>query len=118
MRPSASCFLWRACHSSPGAGSQVGRYRNTGDALTTIVRTEGVRALFRGIGPSVAAIIPEAAITYGARPPRMLRASGTLAACMLKTTNQGQAAWRLVGPCPACMNCCNYRNCCKYRAAL
>lgn len=44
---------------------QVGRYANTGDALAKIVQTEGVAALFRGIGPSVLAIIPEAAITYG-----------------------------------------------------
>jgi hypothetical protein len=43
----------------------VGRYANTGDALAKIVHTEGVPALFRGIGPSVLAIIPEAAITYG-----------------------------------------------------
>ncbi|GLC41212.1 hypothetical protein PLESTB_001526500 [Pleodorina starrii] len=35
------------------------------DALTSIVRREGVGALYKGLGPSVAAIFPEAAITYG-----------------------------------------------------
>lgn len=41
------------------------RYKGVGDALVKIVRIEGVPALYRGVGPSVAAIIPEAAITYG-----------------------------------------------------
>ncbi|KAG2448792.1 hypothetical protein HYH02_006143 [Chlamydomonas schloesseri] len=35
------------------------------DALQTIVRREGAGALYKGLGPSVAAIFPEAAITYG-----------------------------------------------------
>ncbi len=45
---------------------QVGRYRNMGHALTTIVRQEGVPALYRGLSASILSIIPEAAITYGA----------------------------------------------------
>lgn len=40
-------------------------YKGTGHALRQIVRDEGVPALYRGLGPSIAAIIPEAAITYG-----------------------------------------------------
>ncbi|CAL8469144.1 g8685 [Coccomyxa elongata] len=43
----------------------MGLYRGTGHTLSRIVREEGIGALYRGIGPSVAAIIPEAAITYG-----------------------------------------------------
>ena len=39
-----------------------------GHALTTIVRQEGVPALYRGLNASILAIIPEAAITYGAAP--------------------------------------------------
>ncbi|GIL45857.1 hypothetical protein Vafri_2993 [Volvox africanus] len=35
------------------------------DAMTSLVRCEGVGALYKGLGPSVAAIFPEAAITYG-----------------------------------------------------
>ncbi|KAG2432941.1 hypothetical protein HXX76_008669 [Chlamydomonas incerta] len=35
------------------------------DSLQTIVRREGAGALYKGLGPSVAAIFPEAAITYG-----------------------------------------------------
>ena len=46
--------------------AQMGLYRGTGHTLSRIVREEGIGALYRGIGPSVAAIIPEAAITYGA----------------------------------------------------
>ncbi|EIE21007.1 mitochondrial carrier [Coccomyxa subellipsoidea C-169] len=43
----------------------LGLYGGTGHTLRRIVREEGFGALYRGIGPSVAAIIPEAAITYG-----------------------------------------------------
>ncbi len=35
------------------------------ESLQTIVRREGAGALYKGLGPSVAAIFPEAAITYG-----------------------------------------------------
>ena len=71
MAVSITCTLQLGVQSASfrtstwGACAQVGRYANTGDALAKIVRTEGVHALFRGIGPSVLAIIPEAAITYG-----------------------------------------------------
>ncbi|KAK9811389.1 hypothetical protein WJX72_003076 [[Myrmecia] bisecta] len=43
----------------------VRRYRNMADAVSQIVRAEGGSALYRGLGPSCAAILPEAAITYG-----------------------------------------------------
>lgn len=42
-----------------------GIYKGTGDALKKIIRSEGVPALYKGVGPSVAAILPEAAIVYG-----------------------------------------------------
>lgn len=35
------------------------------DAFQKISKTEGVGGLYRGVGPSVAAILPEAAIVYG-----------------------------------------------------
>ena len=35
-------------------------------AAGAVVRTEGVRGLYRGFGPAVLGIVPEAAITYGA----------------------------------------------------
>ncbi|KAG2501242.1 hypothetical protein HYH03_001049 [Edaphochlamys debaryana] len=35
------------------------------EALSTIIRREGTGALYKGLGPSVAAIFPEAALTYG-----------------------------------------------------
>ena len=44
----------------------AGVYRGPAHAAATIVRSGGVRALYRGLGPSLAAIAPEAAITYGA----------------------------------------------------
>ena len=47
-----------------------------GHAMTTIVRQEGVPALYRGLGASILSIIPEAAITYGVL--RLLFPSGTL----------------------------------------
>ena len=53
------------------ACAQLGLYGGTGHALRRIVREEGFGALYRGIGPSVAAIIPEAAITYGVLPPHL-----------------------------------------------
>jgi hypothetical protein len=45
----------------------AGRYRGLAHCLRTLVATEGMCALWRGLGPSLAAIFPEAAITYGAR---------------------------------------------------
>lgn len=42
----------------------AGRYNGLGHCLRTLVATEGPAALTRGLGPSLAAIMPEAAITY------------------------------------------------------
>lgn len=43
----------------------AGVYKGVGDALHKIVKSEGIPALYKGLGPSVAAILPEAAIVYG-----------------------------------------------------
>lgn len=40
-------------------------YKSIFDALTSIIRNEGIRGLFRGIVPSVTAIAPNAAIQFG-----------------------------------------------------
>ena len=40
-------------------------YRNGVDALRTIVRTEGVRGLYRGFGASIATLVPGSAIWWG-----------------------------------------------------
>lgn len=40
-------------------------YRNIAEAFTVILRTEGVRGLFRGLVPGVTAIAPNAAIQFG-----------------------------------------------------
>ena len=66
----------RSCAQQAAVLLQVGRYRNMGHAMTTIVRQEGVPALYRGLGASILSIIPEAAITYGVL--RLLFPSGTL----------------------------------------
>mmetsp|Transcript_17553 Transcript_17553/g.48989 ORF Transcript_17553/g.48989 Transcript_17553/m.48989 type:complete len:335 (+) Transcript_17553:1350-2354(+) len=42
-----------------------GAYKGVLDAFRKVVATEGVGALYAGVGPSIAAIVPEAAITYG-----------------------------------------------------
>jgi hypothetical protein len=42
-----------------------GRYHSAAHCMRTLIATEGPRGLVRGLGPSLAAIIPEAAITYG-----------------------------------------------------
>ena len=42
-----------------------GQYRGLVSSTRQIVRSEGVGALYRGLGPALLAIIPEAAITYG-----------------------------------------------------
>lgn len=42
-----------------------GRYRGLVSSTRQIVRSEGVGALYRGLGPALLAILPEAAITYG-----------------------------------------------------
>lgn len=44
---------------------KVGKYRGPVHAAKMLVAAEGPAALYKGLGPSVAAIIPEAAITYG-----------------------------------------------------
>ena len=41
----------------------IGRYSGVADTFGRIIQYEGVRGLYRGLLPSVAAIIPEAAIT-------------------------------------------------------
>ncbi|EFJ52525.1 mitochondrial substrate carrier [Volvox carteri f. nagariensis] len=51
-----------SCLASPSPHRAV---PGLAEALGSIVRREGVGALYRGLGPSVAAIFPEAAITYG-----------------------------------------------------
>jgi len=43
----------------------AGKYKGVLDAFQKIARNEGVCGLYRGVGPSVAAILPEAAIVYG-----------------------------------------------------
>ncbi|GBF93299.1 mitochondrial substrate carrier protein [Raphidocelis subcapitata] len=43
----------------------AGRYSGLLHCLRSVVAAEGPAALFRGLGPSLAAIFPEAAITYG-----------------------------------------------------
>ena len=44
----------------------AGAYRGPAHAASTLVRAGGLPALYSGLGPSLAAIAPEAAITYGA----------------------------------------------------
>jgi hypothetical protein len=55
----------------------TGAFRGPAHAASALVRAGGVRSLYRGLLPSLAAIAPEAAITYGAAPTRSMRASGT-----------------------------------------
>jgi len=43
----------------------IGTYKGVLDAFSQISRKEGVGGFYIGIGPSVAAILPEAAIVYG-----------------------------------------------------
>ncbi len=42
-----------------------GRYRGVVSSTRQIVRSEGAGALYRGLGTSLLAILPEAAVTYG-----------------------------------------------------
>jgi hypothetical protein len=44
----------------------VGAYKNVGDALASIIRKEGPKALFGGLGPSVVGIIPYSGINMAA----------------------------------------------------
>lgn len=46
----------------------AGAYRGPAHAASALVRAGGLPALYQGLGPSLAAILPEAAITYGAAP--------------------------------------------------
>lgn len=41
------------------------RFASVADAFVTIVKTEGLPSLYRGLAPSFLSILPEAAITYG-----------------------------------------------------
>ena len=43
----------------------TGQYRGALSAARHMVASEGVCSLYRGLGPSMLAILPEAAITYG-----------------------------------------------------
>lgn len=43
----------------------AGEYRGVAQTVKLIVRREGAAALYKGFVPSAAAILPEAAITYG-----------------------------------------------------
>jgi len=43
----------------------AGKYKGVLDAFQKIAKSEGLGGLYRGVGPSVAAILPEAAIVYG-----------------------------------------------------
>lgn len=47
-----------------GAAGRVPQYRNTVDALVTIARSEGVRGLYRGLGPTVMSNAPFSALYY------------------------------------------------------
>ena len=42
-----------------------GQYQGLVSATRQIVQSEGVRALYQGLGPSLVAIVPEAVVTYG-----------------------------------------------------
>ncbi|CAI5940674.1 unnamed protein product [Closterium sp. NIES-64] len=55
LLPPAPRWLSHCCHPLPGIAH----------ALTTIAKTEGVPALYRGLGASLLSILPEDAITYG-----------------------------------------------------
>lgn len=44
----------------------VGHYKNAVDCVAAVVRTEGPAALFGGLGPSLAGIVPFAALNLGA----------------------------------------------------
>ena len=46
----------------------AGAYSGPAHAASALVRAGGLPALYQGLGPSLAAILPEAAITYGAAP--------------------------------------------------
>ena len=46
----------------------AGAYRGPAHAASALVRAGGLPALYQGLVPSLAAIAPEAAITYGAAP--------------------------------------------------
>ena len=43
----------------------TGQYRGALSAARQMVASEGMGSLYRGLGPSTLAILPEAAITYG-----------------------------------------------------
>ena len=60
---------------------QSGRYSHgVAAAFSMIAKKEGPLKLYTGLGPTLAAIIPEAAISYGESCPRLLTV--TLNGCM------------------------------------
>lgn len=76
-----------------GSAPEIPKYRNTIHALTTIARTEGLRGMYRGLGPTVLSNAPFSALYYlfytrlqdrlssGDRPTMTVNfASGTVAA--------------------------------------
>ncbi|CAI5945381.1 unnamed protein product [Closterium sp. NIES-65] len=52
-------------HLPPALPLPTPQYTGIAHALATIAKTEGVPALYRGLGASLLSILPEAAITYG-----------------------------------------------------
>lgn len=64
----------------PSPGSTMPQYRNTVHALVTIGRSEGIRGLYRGLGPTVLANAPFSALyyTFYTRLQDRLRDQGTL----------------------------------------
>ena len=68
---------------------QVGRYSHgVGAAFRTIAKKEGPLTLYTGLGPTLAAIIPEAAISYGKS------CLSVLPACCMRT--DGSEEWPFV----------------------
>ena len=45
-------------------GTQASQYKNTWDCLSTIVRTEGVAALYAGVVPRLARVVPGQGIIF------------------------------------------------------
>ncbi|EFJ40615.1 hypothetical protein VOLCADRAFT_99596 [Volvox carteri f. nagariensis] len=61
---SASTSGAAATGAAPYGGAAVPRYRDTFHAMSTIVRTEGVRGLFRGLWPTVLTNAPYSGLYY------------------------------------------------------
>ena len=70
---------------------QVGRYSHgVGAAFRTIAKREGPLTLYTGLGPTLAAIIPEAAISYGNCCPE------ALGACCMQSHGLERWCFRLI----------------------